>query len=319
MLLISLFIATLFLAYANGANDNFKGVATLFGSRTTSYQTAILWATFTTFAGSLAATYLGRTIVTQFTGKGILPDAIANTPEFHLAVAIASGLTVLIAAILGFPISTYHSLIGAMLGAGLVAHGLQINFAILGINFILPLFLSAIIAIPLSVGTYSLIDYIKTRFNWQLNQTSTNILHYISAGIFSFARGFNDTAKIASLILIIDYFSITGAMITIAMAMGLGGLLNSQKIAETMSTKITSMNRTQGLSANIITSLLAIVGSKYGVPISITQVSVCSIFGVGLIGNKANKYIFAQIFLAWIFSLPIATIIGGIIYRLLQG
>lgn len=86
MLLISLFIATLFLAYANGANDNFKGVATLFGSRTTSYQSAILWATFTTFAGSLTATYLGRTIVKEFTGKGILPDAIANAPEFHLAV-----------------------------------------------------------------------------------------------------------------------------------------------------------------------------------------------------------------------------------------
>jgi len=319
MLLISLFIATLFLAYANGANDNFKGVATLFGSRTTSYQTAILWATFTTFAGSLAATYLGRTIVTQFTGKGILPDAIAHTPEFHLAMAIASGLTVLIATIFGFPISTYHSLIGAMFGAGLVAHGLQVNFATLGSNFIIPLFLSSIIAIALSAGTYSLIDYLKTSFNWQLNQTIINILHYISAGIFSFARGFNDTAKIASLILIIDYFSLTGAMITIAMAMGLGGLLNSQKIAETMSTKITSLNHTQGLLANIITSFLIIFGTNYDILISTTQVSVSSIFGVGLIGNKANKYIFAQVFLGWIFTLPIATIIGGITYRLLQG
>ena len=43
--LIGLFIATLFLAYSNGANDNFKGVATLFGSGTTSYKAAITWAT----------------------------------------------------------------------------------------------------------------------------------------------------------------------------------------------------------------------------------------------------------------------------------
>jgi phosphate/sulfate permease len=35
----------LFLAYANGANDNFKGVATLYGSGTTSYKRALLWAT----------------------------------------------------------------------------------------------------------------------------------------------------------------------------------------------------------------------------------------------------------------------------------
>lgn len=157
MLLISLFIATLFLAYANGANDNFKGVATLFGSRTTSYQSAILWATFTTFAGSLTATYLGRTIVKEFTGKGILPDAIANAPEFHLAVAIASGLTVVLATTTGFPISTSHSLIGAMFGAGLVAFGLQVNFAILGIYFIFPLLLSPIIAIALSAGELSLL------------------------------------------------------------------------------------------------------------------------------------------------------------------
>ena len=43
-----LFLATCFLAYSNGANDNFKGVASLFGRRTCSYKTAISWATITT-------------------------------------------------------------------------------------------------------------------------------------------------------------------------------------------------------------------------------------------------------------------------------
>ena len=53
MMLAALFLATCFLAYPNGANDNFKGVASLFGSRTCNYQTAIFWATLTTFAGSI--------------------------------------------------------------------------------------------------------------------------------------------------------------------------------------------------------------------------------------------------------------------------
>jgi len=35
-----IFLTTLFLAYANGANDNFKGVATLFGSKTLGYKKA---------------------------------------------------------------------------------------------------------------------------------------------------------------------------------------------------------------------------------------------------------------------------------------
>ena len=47
-----LFITILFLAYSNGANDNFKGVATLFGSGTSNYRKAINWATITTFLGS---------------------------------------------------------------------------------------------------------------------------------------------------------------------------------------------------------------------------------------------------------------------------
>jgi len=48
MTFLLLFLATCFLAYSNGANANFDGVAPLFGSRTCSYRTAISWATITT-------------------------------------------------------------------------------------------------------------------------------------------------------------------------------------------------------------------------------------------------------------------------------
>ncbi|WP_375510490.1 anion permease [uncultured Nostoc sp.] len=318
MLLISLFIATLFLAYSNGANDNFKGVATLFGSRTSSYQTAILWATFTTLAGAVAATFLASTLITNFSGKELVPDAIANSPEFHLAVAIAAGLTVLIATLMGFPISTTHSLTGALVGAGLVAIGLQVNFAALGTSFILPLLLSPIIAIPLGAGIYSLSGYIISKWNLPVNQKMIDTCHFLSAGIVSFARGLNDTPKIFSLILVIEYFSIQGGMITIAIAMALGGLLNSQKVAVTMSEKITSLNHTQGLSANIITGILVIAASRFGLPVSTTHVSVGSILGVGLTGKKANMRVFYQIVLSWILTLPTAGIISGITYRLLQ-
>src|SRR4029077_9488587 len=54
-MLTAIILAVIFLAYANGANDNFKGVATLFGSGTARYRTALVWATVTTLAGSLLA------------------------------------------------------------------------------------------------------------------------------------------------------------------------------------------------------------------------------------------------------------------------
>lgn len=149
-----LIIATCFLAYANGANDNFKGVATLFGSGTSSYRTAISWATITAFAGSICSLFLAEKLLKNFSGKGLVPDAIALSPEFLLAVSVGAGITVLVAALKGFPISTTHSLTGALVGAGLMAVGADINLAVLGTAFFIPLLVSPLIAIVLGAGVY---------------------------------------------------------------------------------------------------------------------------------------------------------------------
>ena len=61
MIFVLLFLVTCFLAYSNGANDNFQGVASLFGSRTSGYRTAISWATITTCAGSILSIFLAQT------------------------------------------------------------------------------------------------------------------------------------------------------------------------------------------------------------------------------------------------------------------
>src|ERR671937_1426973 len=123
MIWVWLFLATCFLAYSNGANDNFKGVASLFGSRTCGYGTAISWATITTFAGSIASIFLAQALLKKFSGKGIVPDQFAGSEYFVLAVALGAGVTVIIATFTGFPISTTHALTGGIIGCGLVAVG----------------------------------------------------------------------------------------------------------------------------------------------------------------------------------------------------
>jgi len=52
---VLLILAVGLLSFANGANDNFKGVATLRGAGLTNYRRAIAWATGFTFLGSLTA------------------------------------------------------------------------------------------------------------------------------------------------------------------------------------------------------------------------------------------------------------------------
>jgi len=152
--LVLLFLAICFVAYSNGANDNFKGVASLFGSRTCNYRTAISWATVTTFAGSIMSIFLAQTLLTKFSGKGIVPDHFAGSEYFLLAVAIGTGLTVIVATLTGFPISTTHALTGAIIGCGFVAVGSQVNLAALSKGFVLPLLLSPILAMVVAGSLY---------------------------------------------------------------------------------------------------------------------------------------------------------------------
>ena len=93
-MIIFILLSAVFLAYSNGANDNFKGVATLFGSGTADYKRALLWATVTTFLGSLFALYLSGNLVVAFAGKGLVADAVARTPAFMIAVGLGAALAV---------------------------------------------------------------------------------------------------------------------------------------------------------------------------------------------------------------------------------
>ena len=156
-------VATLFVAYSNGANDNFKGVATLFGSGATNYKKALWWATITTFAGSVCSIFLAAGLIKNFSGKGLVPDAVVASPNFLLVVALAAGGTVMLATWLSFPISTTHGLTGALVGAGLVAAGSQVSFGKLGAAFFLPLLLSPLIAVALGSFAYFIAHSIRIR------------------------------------------------------------------------------------------------------------------------------------------------------------
>src|SRR5918994_168988 len=148
--------AALLVGLANGANDNFKGVATIFGSATASYRTALAWATMTTLAGSALALVLAGALVETFSGAGLVPDATAESERFLTAVGIGAGATVLGASALGLPISTTHALVGALAGAGLAAVPGAVDPSVLGAKFLLPLILGPVLAMVLAGGLYPL-------------------------------------------------------------------------------------------------------------------------------------------------------------------
>ncbi|HLF95210.1 MAG TPA: inorganic phosphate transporter [Planctomycetota bacterium] len=153
----------LLVAYANGANDTFKGVATLFGSGTSSYPRALTWATVTTFAGSVTALFLAEKLVRAFSGRGLVPEALISGSGFLASVGVAAAGTVLLATFLSLPVSTTHALTGALVGAGLVLAGPELRWGALGTTFFLPLLLSPVAALALTLLLYPTLRWTARR------------------------------------------------------------------------------------------------------------------------------------------------------------
>lgn len=357
-----LVMAILFVAYANGSNDNFKGVATLFGSGTTGYGRALAWGTLTTFAGSVTAVAISANLVSRFSGKGLVADSLVGDPGFVGAVALGASLTVFLATLLAFPVSTTHALTGALLGAGLVRPGGDVHFGVLGTAFFLPLIASPLAAMILALIAYPAAHGLRRfagirresciclnrewvpvtrgsdgaamvageRFELSTCQeryqgTIFSVMahdfldgaHYLSAGAVSFARGLNDTPKIAALLVTTQAMNLRGGVILVGLVMALGALLQSRKVAETMSHQITRMNHGQGFSANLVTAGLVIVASRFGFPVSTTHVSCGALFGIGTVTRQARWKAIGSVVLSWVITLPMAAVTAAIAARVL--
>src|SRR3989454_10623180 len=151
------------LSFANGANDNFKGVATLWGAGRTTYKRALAWATAFTFLGSLVAIWAGGGLAAKFSGAKLVGKEIYTQMPFLAAVALAAAGTVLLASRLGLPISTTHALTGALVGAGVTAAGFaHVKFAALASGVVLPLLFSPIVSLALTMAICPLIAKLAT-------------------------------------------------------------------------------------------------------------------------------------------------------------
>lgn len=311
MLLSVLFIAVVLVAYTNGANANFKGVASLYGSGTTRLLTAAWWGTGTTFLGSLTAYFLADGLRLAFSGRGLVPDALARTPDFLCAVALGAAGTSFLATRMGFPVSTTHALVGALIGTGLVGGG-EMNGNALGAVLLLPLLVSPIIAAIFGAGLCAFLWFIKA--NLEQRRPWLDAVHFASAGGASFARGLNDTPKIVAPMLVIPGLELHWAFLVVALAIATGGLLDIRNVAETLGKKLTGMNPGQGLVACVVTAGLVTTASLHSLPVSTTHVSVGSLLGMGAVARQARWKKAGEVILAWLCTVPCGAVLAAIVY-----
>ncbi|RHW22166.1 inorganic phosphate transporter [Pseudomonas jilinensis] len=113
-----------FMAWGVGANDVANAMGTSVGSRALTIKQAIIIAMVFEFLGA----YLAGGSVTQTIRSGILDSSMISPEQMifgMLAALLAAGTWLLIASIKGWPVSTTHSIVGAVIGFGAVGVSME--------------------------------------------------------------------------------------------------------------------------------------------------------------------------------------------------
>jgi len=170
MMYAFLIVVVLTLAYVNGANDNIKPFATVYGSGVLPYRRALALATGAQVAGSAMSIVLAGALIKAFSGKGFLPDEAIASSGFLLSVGLGAVAVLGLATRLGIPISTTHALVGGLAGAGLAYAPSDISWLTLAAVFGLPLLISPALAMVLVAALYPIAR--KVRLVWGINATT---------------------------------------------------------------------------------------------------------------------------------------------------
>ena len=134
LILISAAMLGFFAAYGVGANDVANAMGTSVGSKVLTIKQAVLIAAVFEFLGA----FLAGGGVTQTIRKGVIDPALfdANLEILiygMISALFAAGTWLLIASLRGWPVSTTHTIVGAIVGFGIYALGFdKINWSVVG-------------------------------------------------------------------------------------------------------------------------------------------------------------------------------------------
>jgi len=123
--LILAIVFGLYMTWGVGANDVANAMGTSVGSGAITVKKAVLIAAVFEFTGAV----LAGGHVTGTIRKGIIDTAFVPSPEIlvmgMLASLLAAGIWLMVASYFGWPVSTTHTIVGSLIGFGLVGLGAE--------------------------------------------------------------------------------------------------------------------------------------------------------------------------------------------------
>lgn len=315
-------VGAVVLAFANGANDISKSIATLVGSGESDFKKSVIVVSLASAAGSVMASAWAVKMTLLFTKGMISPQAHVHQ-TFALAIIAGAIGWVLFSTRFGLPVSTTHAILGSTVLTTIYAFGFDmVLWGNVTKKVALPLLISPLAAFALSFLVLKILGAFTPKqganYKWA---------HWASSITSGFARGLNDTPKIASLGLVFYFLLDPNTTVAprwffmlLAAGNAAGGILMGMRVTETLAHKVTKLNHREGLAANLATTAMVVATAIHGLPVSTTHVSGSAIMGMGMSrGAKSlNPKVVGEIVLAWLVTVPTAGAIGMAAYWLIE-
>lgn len=306
--------------FINGFHDSANSIAAVVSTKVLSPLAAVSMAAFFNF---IAFTVFPMKVAHTM-GKGVVDPGVLNLTV--IASALVAAITWnLITWWWGFPSSSSHTLVGGLVGAA-VAHSGTGSVVMGGLMKIIAfIFIAPLLGMALSFFISNFVVFLCRKLTPFKIDKIFRRLQLLSSASFSLGHGGNDAQKSMGIIwlaLIITGLTTPDDPIALWIklscqtAIALGTLFGGWRIVKTMGQKITKLKPFEGFSAEISGTLTLFGATFFGIPVSTTHTITGAIMGVGARkGLSAVKWgVSAKIFWAWIFTIPVSAMIGGIMY-----
>lgn len=156
-----------------------------------------------------------------------------------------------------------------------------------------------------------------------------SMLQVLTASSFAFSHGANDIANaIGPFAAIIDILR-TGtineesavpvmAMATFGIALVAGLWFIGKEVIDTVGSRITEIFPVTGFAAELGATLVILLATKMGIPVSSTHILVGAVIGIGMLNRNANWELMKPIAMAWVITLPAAATMAALFFFLLK-
>ncbi len=298
-----------------GANDAANSLGAAVGSKVLTLRQAIILIVIFGFLGA----YLQGAYVTKTIGKGIVPlDQLDKQVSMYVALvaAFAACVWVVLATYWKMPISTSHSIVGAVAGAGL-AIGAPVRWKMLLDIFICWIF-TPIGAAILGYIFFRILQNLFYRFLPRKYIKIVVFILIIASGCYvAYTWGANDVANATGVIAGVGVLTPKMSVIFGGLAIILGIMTWGYKVIETIGSEITRLLPIMALSAQLASAVNVHVYTLFGIPVSTSHSIVGAICGVGLVRGirVLNFRIMKDMILCWLATPFISGIISFIVLK----